>query len=405
MLAPAISARPAGRWPLDALNFFLADVAGGLGPYLAVYLLAVRHWNEARIGIVMSVAGIAGIVAQMPAGALVDASRRKRELIAAAVLAVMAGTLALPAVDGFWPVAMAQAGVGAAGAVFGPAVAAISLGIVGHARFAARIGRNEAFNHAGNAVAAAIAGGIAYQFGPTAIFYLLAGLAIATLTAVAAIPAVAIDHDVARGLVDGRRTADQPTGFSAIAADRHVLIFAVCVVLFHLANAAMLPLVGQKLALRDENQGTAAMSLCILAAQLVMVPMALLVGRKADSWGRKPLFLAGFLILTLRGALYPLSDNAGWLLGVQLLDGVGAGLFGALFPLIVADLTWGTGRFNTVRGAIQAAQGVGAALSTTLAGLIVVVHGYSAAFLTLAGIAAVGMMAFLILMPETKDIR
>jgi MFS family permease len=166
----------------------------------------------------------------------------------------------------------------------------------------------------------------------------------------------------------------------------------------------MLPLVGQKLALRDQNEGTAAMSACILAAQLVMVPMAMLVGRKADVWGRKPLFLAGFLILPIRGALYTLSDNPAWLLGVQMLDGVGAGLFGALFPLIIADLTWGTGRFNVTRGAVQAAQGVGAALSTTLAGLIVVAFGYSAAFLTLAAIAAIGLVLFWLAMPETKDI-
>src|ERR1700683_1107172 len=103
---------------------------------------------------------------------------------------------------------------------------------------------------------------------------------------------------------------------------RPLLIFTACVVLFHLANAAMLPLVGQKLALRDQNAGTAAMSACILAAQLVMVPMAMLVARKADSWGRKKLFLAGFVILPIRGALYTLSDNPVWLVGVQLLDGI-----------------------------------------------------------------------------------
>jgi MFS family permease len=391
---------------LDALNFFLADVTGGLGPYLAVYLLTVRHWNAAQIGVVMSVAGIAGIVAQTPAGALVDAVRAKRAVIAIAVLVVMTGTLMLPGVEGFWPIAVAQAGVGAAGAVFGPTIAAIGLGMVGHRRFAWRNGRNEAFNHAGNAAAAVAAGGSAYFFGPTAVFVLLGGLAIATLISVCAIPAGAIDHEAARGLADGERVATgQPSGFAVLLKNRNLLIFAACVVLFHLANAAMLPLVGQKLALRDQNQGIAAMSLCILAAQIVMVPMAVLVGRKADVWGRKRLFLAGFLILPIRGALYTLSDDPVWLIGVQALDGVGAGLFGALFPLIVADLTWGTGRFNVTRGAIQTAQGVGASLSTTLAGLIVVTEGYSAAFLALAGIAAAGMMLFWIGMPETKDIR
>jgi len=132
-----------------------------------------------------------------------------------------------------------------------------------------------------------------------------------------------------------------------------------------------------------------------------MVPMALLVGARADRWGRKPLFLIAFLILPLRGCLYTLSDNQFWLVAVQTLDGVGAGLFGALFPIIVADLMRGTGRYNVAQGAILTAQGIGAALSTTLAGGVVVHAGYSAAFLTLAGVALVGALVFFLGMPET----
>ena len=142
--------------------------------------------------------------------------------------------------------------------------------------------------------------------------------------------------------------------------------------LFHLSNAAMLPLVGQKLALQDKNLGTSLMSACIVAAQIVMVPLAMLVGAKADRWGHKRFFLAALLILPIRGALYTLSDNPFWLVGVQLLDGVGAGIFGAIFPVIVADLMRNTGRFNVAQGAIITAQSIGAALSTTLAGLVVV---------------------------------
>jgi MFS family permease len=145
------------------------------------------------------------------------------------------------------------------------------------------------------------------------------------------------------------------------------------------------------------------MSAGIVAAQIVMVPMAMLVGAKADRWGRKPLFLAGFLILPIRGVLYTFSDNSYWLVGVQLLDGVGAGIYGAIFPIVVADLMRGTGRFNVAQGAIITAQSVGAALSTTLAGLLVVHAGYSAAFITLGGVAAVGAVVFLFAMPETRQ--
>ena len=181
-----------------------------------------------------------------------------------------------------------------------------------------------------------------------------------------------------------------------------LLIFAACTTLFHFANAAMLPLVGQKLALANTALGTSLMAACIVAAQVVMVPVAMLVGSKADTWGRKPLFLAGLAVLAVRGCLYPLSDSATWLVGVQLLDGIGAGVFGALFPLIVADLTRGTGHFNISQGAIATAQGLGAALSTGIAGLIVVAAGYSTAFLFLAAIAAIGFVVFALLMPETR---
>jgi MFS family permease len=394
---------------LNAANFFLADVRDGLGPYLAIYLLTIQKWDEASIGVVMSIATAAGILAQTPAGALIDATRAKKAVMAAAAVAVTVASLLLPLVSNFSLVAGSQAIAHAAGAVFGPGLAAVSLGIVGHAAFTRRIGRNETFNHAGNALAAAIAGAAAYAWGPSVVFYLLAAMSLASLVSILAIPSGEIDHDLARGLhdkagEDNARDDEAPSGVRILLTCRPLLIFAVTVLLFHLANAAMLPLVGQKLALQDKNLGTTLMSACILAAQIVMVPMAMLVGAKADRWGRKPLFLAAFAILPLRGCLYTLSDNHFWLVAVQTLDGVGAGIFGAIFPVIVADLMRGTGRFNIAQGAIITAQGIGAAVSTTLAGLVVTHAGYSAAFLTLAGVAALGAVVFFFGMSETRPV-
>jgi MFS family permease len=394
---------------LDAANFFLADVRGGLGPYLAIYLLTERQWDAASIGIVMSIVTIAGIVAQTPAGALVDATKAKRAVMVAAAILITAGSLLVPWLSSFWPVAFSQATADAAGVVFGPALAAVTLGIFGHQAFTKRIGRNESFNHAGNACTAATAGAAAYFWGPTVVFYLLAAMSIASVVSVLAIPARAIDHDLARGLHDAKsgneqtRSVDAPSGLRVLLTCRPLLIFAACAIMFHFANAAMLPLVGQKLALQDKNLGTSLMSACIVAAQIVMVPMAMLVGAKADIWGRKPLFLIALSVLTIRGCLYPLSDSPYWLVGVQLLDGVGAGIYGAVFPVIVADLMRGTGRFNVAQGAIITAQGIGAALSTTVAGVVVVHAGYSAAFLTLAGVAVVGLALYFFVMPETQE--
>jgi MFS family permease len=387
----------AGR-ALDAANFFLADVRDGLGPYLAVYLLTEQHWDEARIGIVMSVATIAGILAQTPAGALIDATRAKRMVMVAATIVVTSASLLLPLFPGFWSVAVSQGVAHAAGVIFPPAIAAISLGVVGHRAFTRRIGRNETFNHAGNAVSALVAGGAAYLFGPVVVFFILAVQAVASLASIQAIPEAAIDHDLARGLHDAKDAdeREQPSGFGILLTCRPLLVFALCVLLFHLSNAAMLPLVGQKLALQDKNLGTSLMSACIAAAQIVMVPVAMLVGARADRWGHKQFFLAALAILPIRGALYTLSDNAAWLVGVQLLDGIGAGIFGAIYPVIVADLMRNTGRFNVAQGVIITALGIGAALSTTLAGLVVVKAGYSAAFLTLGAIAAIGFIVFLV---------
>lgn len=398
-------AHQAGR-ALDAANFFLADVRDGLGPYLAVYLLTEQHWNEARIGLVMSIATIAGIVTHTPAGALVDATRAKRTVMVVAAVLVTLASLSLPLFPGFLPVAISQGIAQAAAVVFPPAIAAVSLGIFGHAAFARRIGRNESFNHAGNAVAAALAGLTAYWFGPTVVFYLLAIMAVTSLASILAIPERAIDHDLARGLHDADADDsqhDQPSGLDVLLTCRPLLVFTICVLLFHLSNAAMLPLVGQKLALQDKNIGTSLMSACIVAAQIVMVPFAMLVGARADRWGHKRFFVTALLILPIRGALYTLSDNPFWLVGVQLLDGVGAGIFGAIFPVIVADLMRNTGRFNVAQGAVITAQSIGAALSTTLAGLVVVVAGYSAAFITLGAVAALGAIICHLALPETRQ--
>jgi predicted MFS family arabinose efflux permease len=298
----------AAKRPLDALNFFLADVRDGLGPYLAIYLLTVQHWDEASIGVALSVGGVAGILAQTPAGALMDRTRAKRAVVIAAAAAVTLASLAIPLRPSFWPIAFFQALSGMAAAVFPPAIAAITLGIVGPKAFARRVGRNEAFNHAGNAAAATIAGATAYFFGPVAVFWLMAFMAAASVVATLSVPAGAIDHGVTRGLRgkgDGAAAAHgKPSGFKALLACRPLLVFAACTTLFHFANAAMLPLVGQKLALVAPELGTSLMAACIVAAQAVMVPVAWLVGAKADAWGRKPIFAVALAVLAARGALY-----------------------------------------------------------------------------------------------------
>jgi len=386
-----LSVRSAER-ALDGVNFFLADVRDGLGPYLAIYLLAVHKWEPASIGLVMTFAGLAALLAQTPAGALMDRVNAKRATVVIAALLVTGSCVVLPWITSFTLVAATQAVSAVAGTVFAPAIAAISLGIVGPRAFARRMGRNETFNHAGNAVAALLAGGLAYIGGPVVVFYLMAALTLASVAAVLMIPSTAIDHEQARGSPATPERQPGPSSFGMLLRDRTLLL---------LANAAMLPLVGQKLSHTSPALATTLTAACIVAAQLVMVPAAMLVGTRADVWGRKPLLLAGFVILPIRGVLYPLSDAPAWLLSVQLLDGIGAGIFGALIPVMVSDLTQGTGRFNVTLGAVSTVFGLGAALSPGLAGVIVQFAGYDVAFLTLAAIAALAFVLAMA-MPETR---
>jgi Na+/melibiose symporter-like transporter len=318
-------------------------------------------------------------------------------VLASATVAV--GALAMSVWPTFLPVAVAQTAVGVADAVFPPAVAAISLGTVGPSAFTRRVGRNEAFTHAGTAATAVLAGIAGWLVAPDAVLWLVAALAFASIWAALKIDAGAIDHALARGA--DAQEEERPSGLRSWLESRPLLAFAAAITLFHFANAAMLPLLGEKLALANQGTETLFMAACIITAQIVMVPMAILVGHRADTWGRKPIFLAGFAVLPIRGVLYTLTQNPYALVSIQILDGIGAGIFGALFFIVVADLTKGTGRYNLALGATSAAWGLGAALSNSIAGFIVDWAGYSTAFLFLAGVAIAALALFWLAVPET----
>ncbi|SIN98221.1 Predicted arabinose efflux permease, MFS family [Singulisphaera sp. GP187] len=386
---------------LDALNIFLADVRDGMGPFLGTFLREHHHWDAGRVGIALAASQIGTVLAQTPAGGLIDCIKWKRLAIAITAAVVAGGCVSLYLVPSLAVVVAAQAAIGAAATIFPPAMAAVTLGLVGRAAMPRRTGRNEAFNHGGNVVAAALAGALAYLLGYGALFVLVAGMAAASAAAVLLIREEDIDHDLARGADDGEEEGREAVAIAELFKNRRIAIFAVSVVLFHFANAAMLPLVGQKSSDGLKEGAAVLMSACIIAAQVVMVPVALAASHYAASWGRKPVFLVGFGVLPVRGLLYCLSVNPYYLVGVQLLDGIGAGIFGVVSVLVVADLTRGTGRFNLTQGALATATGVGAGLSNLLAGFVVKAAGFNAGFVTLAAIAAAALVFFAYAMPET----
>ncbi|ALJ36981.1 MFS transporter [Azospirillum brasilense] len=394
---------------LDAVNFLLADVRGALGPYLNVFLVTQQHWSQSEVGLVTSLAGWLGLAVQTPIGAAIDATHRKREAIVLALVVLGAGALCIYLFPAFWPVLIANALIAVVGDVFGPAVAALTLGLVPQRMLARRMGRNAAFDHAGNVAVAALAGLVGWLFSQQAVFLLVPVFAILSSLAVLSIPAAAIDQRRARGVEasaggeanGGAGDREKVSGMGILVQCRPLRIFGICALLFHFANAPLLPLVGQKLAAAHPEWATVMMSSCIIAAQLVMLPIAILVGRTADRLGRKPILLVGFAILPLRAVLYTLSDDSAWLIGVQLLDGVGAGIFTALTPLVIADLMRGTGRYNLAFGAVATMQGVGAATSGFVTGMIVDRFGYSAAFLTAGAMALIALAALFLGLPET----
>jgi MFS family permease len=376
-------------------------VQSGVGPFLAIYL-AGYGWNEQRVGIALTVGGIAGILAQTPAGALVDRLHSKRALIAAGILALAAGALLIALAPGFWPVMSAQILIGGFSSIFIPAICAISLGIVGRQLFDRRQGRNQSFNSAGNVVAALSMGLLGYFLSNRSIFFFVALCTLPTQVALLNIRANEIDYQRARGAMATGQDG-QPVRASALLGDRPLVIFLVCAVMFHFANAAMLPLLGEMLAKGQGRSSMMFMSACVVTTQLTITVISSWSGRKAGAWGRKPLLLIAFGVLPVRAVLYTLTGNTFALVAIQLLDGVGVGIFGVVSVLVIADLTQGSGRFNLTLGAISTAVGIGAALSQTIAGAMVHHFNFDVGFLFLAAIAATAFGILYLFMPETRD--
>src|ERR1700722_19958649 len=385
---------------LDWLNFLLADVQTGVGPFLAIYL-AAYGWNEQRVGVALTIGSIAGIASQTPAGALVDRLKSKRALIATGVLALAIGALLIAFLPSSWPVVTAQVLIGAMSSFFLPAIAAISVGNVALKLFDLRQGRNQTFNSAGNVVAALAIGLIGYFISNRGVFFFVALLALPTIMALLLVRSNDIDYELARGARDDEN-GGKPARVPDLIEDRPLMIFLCCAVMFHFANAAMLPLLGEMLAKGKGRSSMLFMSACVVTTQMVITLFASLSGRTAGTWGRKPLLLIAFGVLPIRGVLYTLTHNTALLIAIQLLDGVGAGIFGVVSVLVIADLTRGTGRFNLTLGAVATATGIGASLSQVIAGAIVHHAGYRTGFLFLSAIATAALAILWFFMPETR---
>lgn len=386
---------------LDWFAFFVADIQTGWGPFVATYLTSVA-WTQFDIGLILTIGTITGLALQIPAGALVDRVPAKRLLAALAVASISASALLLA----YWPifsvVVAAKVLHAIASSLLGPTLVAMSLGLVGHALFSIRLGRNVRFLSLGNAIAAGLAGGIAYYYSNQAIFFLTAALGIPTLIALAQISSSEIDPELARGGISKSGVSTWFDAISGLVHHRVLIGFAATIVLFQLANAAMLPILAGILAKRDPETAALVLSICILVPQFVVVAIAPWIGVRAQSWGRRPLLLLTFVALSARGAIFAVTSDPYLLVAAQLLDGISAASLGVLVPLIIADVTRGSGHFNFAQGLIGAAVGIGASFSTTLAGFIADTSGAPITFLLLSCVGVMGLVFVFAVVPETR---
>ncbi|MCQ4159553.1 MFS transporter [Roseomonas sp. GC11] len=386
---------------LDALNFFVADVQTGFGPFVAVYL-TTQAWTEVQIGFALSLGTLTAMISQVPAGALVDALRHKRRAAFVALLAIALSALLLALFPYPLPVLLAEVLHGFASCVLTPCIAALSLALVGRVALGERLGRNARFAALGGAIAAGVMGLVGTYVAPAAVFWLTALLAVPSLLALAAIR----PEDLTARTGASGAPRQEGGGLRRLLRSRGILVFAACCFLFTLSNAAMLPLAAAAVTRVAGEEANLIIAACLVLPQLVVAGISPWVGRMAERHGRRAVLVLGFLALPLRGLLLALVNqqvNQPWaLVLVQALDGLSAATLGVMLPLMAADLTRGSNRFNLCLGVFGLAVGLGGTLSTTLAGLVTGWMGSAVAF-ALLGVIGLGcsLLAWLAL-PETR---
>ncbi len=381
---------PAG---LDWLSFFVANVQTGFGPFIAAYL-ASQAWTQGQIGLALSIGTLTTMVVQMPAGALVDAVRDKRRLASLAVAAIACAAIMLAGFPERLPVWLAEVLHGVASCLLGPVIAVLSMAVAdaGGQPFGERLGRNARFASIGSGIAAGLMGAVGYWLSERAVFVLAAVLVIPAFAALQMIEAP--------GVRAGAKPPDQPLRLAL--TDRRLMLFAACCAGFHLSNAAMFPLAAVEVTRQFGTVGELVIAACLIVPQLLVAAISPAVGRAAERWGRRRMLLVGFAAVPLRGALFALTAQPEAVVAIQALDGLSGAVFGVMLPLVVADITRNSGRFNLSMGAIGLAIAGAAAASNALTGLVTDWAGTRAAF---AALAAAGIVAFVLLwaaMPETK---
>jgi len=375
---------PKVKVALEALNFFMADMQAGIGPFLGVFLLA-HGWESGWIGTVMTIGGVAGMIMTTPAGALIDATKNKRAFVIIPGIFTVAASAIILYSQTFWVVAASQIATAIAGAAIVPAVTGITLGIVKQVGFNRQNGRNQAFNHGGNMVGAGLSGFLGWKFGFPAVFVLAAIFGVLSIISVLMIPRKTIDDRAARGMAGTGQ--EKVGGWRVLIECKPLLILAASLAMFHLGNGAMLPLYGLAVVSGQQGNGAAFVAMTIVVAQAVMIVASVVAMRMAEKKGYWLVLLVSFSALPIRGVIAASVIESWGVFPVQALDGIGAGLQSVAILGLVARILDGTGRVNVGQGAVMTVQGIGASLSPAIGGWIAQKLGYPAAFLILSSFA------------------
>jgi MFS family permease len=366
---------------LDWLNFLVADVRGALGPFVVVYLVTEAHWTASAVGLVSTIGGWIGLMAQTPIGAWLDHTQHKKGMLAAAIVMLAIGTVVIVLSAAFWPVLIANALMQVVSGVFEPAIAALTVGLFTSETLTRRLGRNAAWSRAGNIVVAVTSGSLAWFVSSRAVFLQVPVIAALTLVAVVTIPTRPLDQRRARGLESGEGKSDGPARWLELLRSRQMLVFAIGSFLYELASAPLLTLVGQKIGAEHQGQGITFTSLCIITSQVGMLATSIVVGRRGDQWGHHRLLVISFAMLAVQAVLTVFcgSSQTG-LLAVQVFGGLGTGLFFALTPIWLANAARVRGRYNLSQGLMGTFRGLGVTTSGFLSEVIVDHFGYAWAF-------------------------
>jgi predicted MFS family arabinose efflux permease len=388
------------RLGLDWTNFFIADVQTGFGTFVAFYL-ANLGWSQRDVGLALGVGGFAAVLGLIPGGALADAVTWKRGLVALGILSISTAALIYALIPTRTLVFAAEILHGLTAGFVTPAIAAISLGLVGRGAMSLRVGRNYGFAAAGTALTAGLLGTVGSLLSIRDIFLAVAGLCIPALIALASIRPEEIDYARARNAPTGEQ-AHEVHRVIDLARNHGLLLFAACLVMFQLANAAMLPAIAETLGATKAASASIEISGLIIAPQILVAVLAPWVGYYSEIKGRKLLLITALGVETLRAGLLATSAIYPVMLAAQLLDGLGGSIINVLTVLIIADLTTGTGRFNLAQGTVGAALALTASTSTSLGGFIFQDFGRTTGFLVLAAVFAGDTIFAWAFVPESK---